>query len=136
VRIHDFLRARAGTRAAADAPLGATGGARAAAITESALRGDDPVCVEALDVFARCYGAAAGDLALHAFARGGVWLGGGIAPKILPALRRRPFLEAFRAKGRFRDWLTSLPVAVCLAEDAALRGALREARSLAAKDAA
>lgn len=136
VRIHDFLRARSGTRIAPGTSPSGAGGGRAAAIAESALRGDDPVCVEALDCFVRCYGAAAGDLALHALASGGVWLGGGIAPKLLPVLRRGPFLEAFRAKGRFRDWLASLPVAVCLAEDAALRGALREARRIAAEDTA
>ncbi len=136
VRIHDFLRARSGASAAPEASLPAGQADRAAAIAASALRGDDPVCVEALDLFVRCYGSAAGDLALHAFASGGVWLGGGIAPKILPALQRGSFLEAFRAKGRFQDWLASLPVAVCLAEDAALRGALREARRLAAESAA
>jgi glucokinase len=129
VRIHDFLRARTGGGAPGAA---ASPGDRAAAIAAAALHGDDPLCVEALELFARCYGAAAGDLALHGFATGGVRLGGGIAPKILPALRRGGFLEAFRDKGRFRDWLAALPVAVCTAEDAALRGALREARRIAA----
>ena len=55
-----------------------------------------------------------------------------LADRTPRGLRGGGFLEAFRAKGRYRDWLTQLPVAVCLAEDAALLGALREARRLAA----
>jgi glucokinase len=103
-------------------------------IAAAALRGDDPRAVEALDLFVACYGAEAGNLALRAQSRGGVWLGGGIAPKLLSALRGPAFLEAFRAKGGFHDWLASLPVAVCLAEDAPLRGALAEARRIATSD--
>ena len=122
VRIHAFVCARRGTRASH---------ADAARIAEAGLRGDDPHSAEALELFVACYGAEAGNLALRAQSHGGVWLGGGIAPKLLPALREPAFLEAFRAKGSFRDWLASLPVAVCLAEDAPLRGALAEARRIA-----
>jgi glucokinase len=125
VRIHGFLRAAGGAKVPPRAD--------AAAIAEAGLRGDDPVCVEALELFAACYGAEAGNLALRAQSQGGVWLGGGIAPKLLPALRTPAFLEAFRARGPFTDWLASLPVAVCLADDAALRGALAEARRIAAE---
>jgi glucokinase len=118
VQVHEFLRA---------AHPGAAALRDAAAIAAAAERGD-PLAAEAQALFLACYGAEAGDLALRQLAHGGVWLGGGIAPKLLPALRRSGFLEAFRAKGRFRTWLSELPVAVCMAEDAALRGALREAR--------
>jgi glucokinase len=123
VRIHEFVCARSGTRAS---------DMDAAQIAGAGLRGDDPHSAEALELFAACYGAEAGNLALRAQSQGGVWLGGGIAPKLLPALRAPAFLEAFRAKGSFRDWLGDLPVAVCLAEDAALRGAIAEARRIAA----
>ena len=125
VRIHEFLRARAGSAA--------TPRSDAAAIADAGLRGDDPLCVEALELFVTCYGSEAGNLALRARSQGGVWLGGGIAPKILPALRRGAFVEAFCAKGSQREWLRSLTLAVCLADDAPLRGALREARRLAAR---
>jgi len=128
VRIHAFLRAEGGSRAAPRAD--------AADIAEAGLRGDDPVCVEALALFAACYGAEAGNLALRAWSQGGVWLGGGIAPKLLSALRGPAFLEAFRVRGPFTDWLASLPVAVCMADDAALRGALAEARRIARDGAA
>ena len=125
VRVHEFLRARGGAAAPARGD--------AAAIAEAGLRGDDPLCLEALELFVACYGSEAGNLALRARSQGGVWLGGGIAPKILPALRRGAFVEAFAAKGSQREWLRSVPVAVCLAEDAPLRGALREARRIAAE---
>jgi glucokinase len=118
VRIHEFLRAQHPGAPALRDP---------AAVAQAAQRGD-PLAAEALALFLSCYGAEAGDLALRCVAHGGVWLGGGIAPKLLPALRGGGFLEAFRAKGRFRAWLSQLPVAVCTAEDAPLRGALREAR--------
>ena len=123
VRIHEFVCARSGTRARH---------ADAAQIADTGLRGSDPGSAEALELFVACYGAEAGNLALRAQSHGGVWLGGGIAPKLLPALRRPAFLEAFCAKGSFHDWLSALPVAVCLAEDAALRGAIAEARRIAA----
>jgi glucokinase len=101
----------------------------AAEITASAQRGD-PASAEAFEIFLGSLGSHAGDLLLRAMAEGGLWLGGGIPPRILDALRRGPFLEALRAKGRFRDWLAARPVAVCLSPDAALFGALREARAL------
>jgi glucokinase len=69
------------------------------------------------------YGALAGNLALQFFATGGVVLGGGIAPAILPVLSEGAFLDAFRAKGRFREFLSGVPVKVILDERAALLGA-------------
>jgi glucokinase len=109
----DALRARI---AAGDGP---------AAIAESGLRGEDPVCAAALARFAQDYGAAAGDVALAHFALGGVILAGGIAPKILPALERPEFLAAFLAKGRFDALLSRIRVSVCLAPNPALEGAAR-----------
>jgi glucokinase len=132
VRIYEFLLdLRGGPPSPSFAASKREGGDLAAAIAGSGLRGDDALCAEALELFSSCYGSEAGNLALRALSHGGVWIGGGIAPKLLPALRAGAFLEAFRDKGRFRGWLSSLPVAVCLAEDAALQGALAEARRIA-----
>lgn len=105
-----------------------------AVVTEAALAGEDPVCEAALEVFSEGYAAAAGDAALAQVALGGVWLGGGIAPKILPALERPAFAQAFRDKGRFEPLLASLSLEVCLEADTALLGAaqlaLRDATDL------
>ena len=77
--------------------------------------------------FARCYGAAAGDFALASLALRGVYLGGGIAPAILPVLGSGEFLEAFRGGGRLRELLDRVPVRVVLDPDAPLLGAARYA---------
>ena len=92
-------------------------------ISAAALAGEDPVCDETLTRFVRIYGAVAGNFALAALAVGGVFLGGGIAPKILPRLQHGPFLESFAAKGRFNAWMRKIPVHVVLAPDVALLGA-------------
>jgi glucokinase len=101
-------------------------------IGEAALAGSCALCVRALDLFLRAWGAAAGNVALLALATRGVYLGGGIAPKLLPALRDGRFLDAFRAKGRFRDLLETIPVHVIRDPGVALRGAARRAARLAA----
>ena len=74
-------------------------------------------------LFAEIYGAEAGNLALKCLARGGVYLGGGIAPKILPILQEGHFLRGFSAKGRFRGLLEEMPVRVSMNEETALLGA-------------
>jgi len=94
----------------------------AATITRHALSGADPLCVEALDWFTRLYGAEAGNLALKMKATGGLYLGGGIAPKVLPALQNGSFLAAFRDKGRMRKLVESLPVQVICNEQVSLQG--------------
>lgn len=96
-----------------------------AAITRSALALKDPVSVEALDLFISAYGAEAGNLALKVMATGGVYIGGGIAPKILPKLQEPAFLEAFMDKGRFGKVMKTIPVRVVLNDRTALRGAAR-----------
>ncbi len=103
-----------------------------AEITESALARDCPLCVEALDLFVHFYGAEAGNLALKLMAIGGVYLGGGIAPRIVDKLRRGGFMDAFLDKGRMRPLLAAMPVRVIMREDAALLGAARYAARLAA----
>ena len=82
-----------------------------------------PLCVATLDLFVSVLGAEAGNLALKVLATGGVYLGGGIPPRILPALVEGPFLAAFRRKGRLSDLLARIPVSVILTPRAALLGA-------------
>jgi glucokinase len=102
-------------------------------IGESGLPGPDAgcgLCYRALEMFVAVYGAVAGNLALLGTATGGVWIGGGIAPKILPRLADGLFIETFRAKGRFVPFLEKVPVRVVLNDRAALLGAARHAAIL------
>jgi len=94
-----------------------------ARITKAALERRCPGCVEALEVFVGAYGAATGNLALGMMATGGVYIGGGIAPKILPALETGTFLRAFAAKPPFEAMLKKMPVNVILNDEAGLVGA-------------
>ncbi|MEW6221088.1 MAG: glucokinase, partial [Thermodesulfobacteriota bacterium] len=102
----------------------------AEAIANAALTGQDPRARQALGLFVRIYGAKAGDLALTGLCRGGLYLAGGIAPKILPRLRQPDFLKAFRAKGRFDTLMAAIPVAVVTSPDVGLRGAVLVASRL------
>jgi len=117
-----------------------------AEVREALARGDDParvigehglpgsaacpLCAKALEMFAAVYGAVAGNLALTGTATNGVWLGGGIAPKILPRLSDGLFLQSFLAKGRLAPYLERVPVRVILNQRAAMLGAARRAASL------
>ncbi|MBW2641868.1 MAG: glucokinase [Deltaproteobacteria bacterium] len=92
-------------------------------ITEAALASKDPGCVEALNMFVSIFGNLAGNLALTGMATGGVYLGGGISPKILSKLKVDNFMEAFTNKGRFKGLLEKIPVKVILNDKAALIGA-------------
>jgi glucokinase len=97
----------------------------AAVISQTALAGRSALCVHALNLFVSLYGAEAGNLALKVMAIGGVFVGGGIAPKILPKLQEPLFMEAFVAKGRMQPLLEAMPVAVILNDHTALFGAAR-----------
>jgi glucokinase len=103
----------------------------AAAIANAALSGRDEICVETLNWFVHLYGAEAGNLALKVMSRGGVYLGGGIAPKILPLLQSGAFLNAFLNKGRMSPLLKAMPVKVILNDRAALFGPALRAAQLA-----
>lgn len=92
-------------------------------ITAAALEGRDGIAVFALSLFARIFGQTAGDLALVSQCLGGVYLAGGIAPRILPILQQGAFLKGFRDKGRFSAWMERVPVYVVLDEDVGLKGA-------------
>jgi glucokinase len=94
-----------------------------AVISQAALAQEAEICVQALDLFVAAYGAEAGNLALRAKALGGIYVGGGIAPKILPKLVDGDFLRAFTDKGRYSEFVSRVPVHVILNEEAALRGA-------------
>jgi glucokinase len=94
-----------------------------AVVTNVALERKDEACVHALDLFVDVLGAEAGNHALRSLATGGVVLGGGIPPRILPALQTPRFLERFNAKGRFSTWTQSLGVRVTLEPRASLYGA-------------
>ncbi|HKO04966.1 MAG TPA: glucokinase [Candidatus Acidoferrales bacterium] len=96
-----------------------------AMISRAALDGKSPICMQALDIFVSLYGSEAGNLALTFLATGGLFVGGGIAPKILPKLRGSVFLEAFFSKGRLRPLLEQVPVRVILNDRTALLGAAR-----------
>ncbi|HTO46440.1 MAG TPA: glucokinase [Burkholderiales bacterium] len=113
-RIHDFLREG---RGAALAP-------------EEIASSADPVARAALDLFLECFGAEAGDHALAVLARGGVFLAGGIAPKILPQLRTGRFLAAFGAKGTHARVMARFPVRVVVNERLGLLGAAKLAAGL------
>jgi glucokinase len=89
-----------------------------------------PACMEALSMFVSAYGAEAGNLALRGVAAAGVYVGGGIAPKILPALQDPGFIDAFLAKGAMSEFLGQVPVKVILNEEAGLLGAAVHAQAL------
>lgn len=102
-----------------------------ARISRSALERRCPQCVETLDLFVAAYGAEAGNLALRSVATAGVYIGGGIAPKILPAMESGTFLDAFRGKDPMADLVATIPVAVILNADAGLLGSAVYASTIA-----
>jgi glucokinase len=95
----------------------------AAVVSEHALAGDDPLSAKALDMFASAYGAEAGNLALTVLASGGVYLAGGIAPRIATKLADGTFMAAFHDKGRLADLAARIPVHVIMNPDVGLLGA-------------
>ena len=96
-------------------------------ISRLALDGKSPLCRQALELFVSLYGAEAGNLALKLMATGGVYLGGGIAPRIISKLKDPVFMNAFTAKGRMRPLLQDIPVRVIMNPKTALLGAARHA---------
>lgn len=95
----------------------------AAIIAEAGLGKQAEIAVQALDLFASIYGAEAGNLALKALALNGLYLGGGIAPKLIAKLKDGTFLKAFVDKGRYKKMLSNIPVRVIMNPKAALLGA-------------
>jgi glucokinase len=101
----------------------------AATVAAQADEGGDEIAIQAMEQFVRMYGAEAGNLALKQMATGGLYVGGGIAPKILLWLQQPAFLQAFCAKGKMQGLMESIPVRVILNDRVALYGAARFARS-------
>lgn len=101
-----------------------------AVVSETGIAEGHPVCTKTLDMFVSIYGAEAGNLALKALAVGGVFVGGGIAPKIRTKLAEGGFIAAFCDKGRFSDLMESVPVHLVLNTQAPLLGAAHVARRL------
>ena len=102
--------------------------ASASEITQNALAGTCPVCVEVLDWWIDAFGAEAGNLALQVLAYGGVYFAGGIVLKILSKLESGRLCQSFAEKGRLNSVLSKIPISVVLNEDAPLLGAAHQAR--------
>jgi glucokinase len=128
VALYEFHAARAG---AESEPPWREGEDPAARIAQAAEEGTSAACRAAMTTFCRVLGAEAGNLALKALTRGGVFVAGGIAPKILGWLEAGDFLEGFHDKGRYRELMASIPVHVVMDPLVGMRGA---ARALAARD--
>jgi len=98
-------------------------GDQGAVIVEAAIEKKTQLCIGALDLFCSILGAEAGNLALKVMALGGVYLGGGMPPRIVTLLEKGPFLEAFRSKGRLSEMMARIPVYIILNPRTALIGA-------------
>jgi glucokinase len=125
VNVYEFLR----SEGCGDEPAGFAGQLaeedRAAAISRAAMDGTNRLAEQALNLWITVFGAEAGNLALKAMATGGIFLGGGISPKILPKLTGPLFMRAFLDKGRLRPLLQSIMVQVIINDKAGLLGAAR-----------
>jgi glucokinase len=129
--IFDFLLDRAGAQAGEVFARALQIGDPAGVVADFALANRDALAVQALDIFSSAYGAFAGNMALTALAHGGVYIAGGIAPKISAKLADGTFIRAFTAKGRFSALLQTIPVYVLMNDQVGLLGALAEAARIA-----
>lgn len=131
VNIYNFLRDTGRGKEPAWLKDEIRGNDPAAIITRAALQGRCELCVQTLDLFVRYYGAEASNLALKIMSTGGVYVGGGIAPKILEKLKDGTFMNAFTLTGRMHYLLEAMPVRIILNDKTALLGAARLAASQA-----
>jgi glucokinase len=129
--MYDFVKSERGREDSLAVARAFLGTDRAAVISRFGLEGSDPICREALTMFASIYGSEAGNLALQYRATGGVYLAGGIAAKILPALREGGFRESFRNKPPLEALLAKIPVRVVREPSVGLIGAAAEAYRMA-----
>jgi glucokinase len=130
---YEFLRDQQKGKESPELAAAMKQGDAAAAISGAAMTGTDPLAEQALDLWIRVYGAEAANLALKAMATGGLFLAGGITPKILSKLQGPLFMQAFLDKGRMRPLVESMPVHVVTNDKAGLLGAARCAATRAAK---
>ncbi len=128
--IYSFLRLESHVEEPAWLKAEIAAGDPSAAVSEAALAGRDPVCVHALTMFCDIYGSEAANLALKVLALGCVYLGGGIAPKILPMLTGGAFVKGFLAKGRLNEILKRIEVRVALNPATGLLGAAHYAAAM------
>jgi len=128
--LYGFLRDTQGTPEPSWLTEELKSGDPSAVISTAGLQGRDRTCVQTLELFAEIYGAEAGNLALKCLAVGGVFVTGGIGPKILRVLQNGSFLRAFTDKGRFTDLMRSLRVSVVLNPRTPLLGAAHYALRL------
>jgi glucokinase len=127
VELYDFLLEDRGVEKPAALARAMAAGDPAAEIVRASRERACGVCPHVVELWVRLYGAEAGDLALKMMATGGLYVGGGIAPKILPELRSGGLLATFADKGRMRTLLEAMPVRIILDDRAALLGAARVA---------
>ena len=125
--VYEFLRDAKGGQEPAWLREAMAAGDPSATISKAGMEGRCELCVKALDMFVSFYGAEAGNLALKTMAIGGVYVGGGIAPRIIRKLQGPLFMAAFTAKGRMRPLMKAMPVRVIMKETTALLGAARAA---------
>jgi glucokinase len=127
VNIYEFLRDTGRGEETPEVAAAMKSGDPAAAISKAALDGSSPTCLQALDMLVSIYGAEAGNLALKIMATRGIYIGGGIAPKIIRKLQEPRFMKAFCDKGRLKPVLQLIPVRVITNDLTALLGAARYA---------
>ncbi len=126
--IFNFLQASLGTSSGlVQTTLGSND---AAQVTDLAMNRKHPIAVKALDLFVEIYGAYAGNLALAGLSRGGVYVAGGIAPKIIDKLREGGFMRAFCSKGGFSAMMSEIPVHVVMNQKVGLLGAAQEGQRM------
>ncbi len=130
---YEFLREVRGMEEPASLAARMTAEDPNAVITELALAAKSEICEKAMDMFVSAYGAEAGNLALKVLSVGGLYVGGGIAPRILEKLKDGTFMKAFADKGRMSQLLVNMPVRVILESKTALMGAAAYAEARAAE---
>jgi glucokinase len=127
VNVYEFFRARARDPEPEWLARERAGGDPSAAIAKAGMERADPVAAKALELFVSVYGAEAGNLALKILATGGVYVGGGIAPKILRKIQEGEFVRSFVMKGRYEGLMRQMPVWVILNDRIAIIGAAHHA---------
>jgi glucokinase len=125
VNVYEFLRQSGCGKESAEFADALHKGDAAATISKAAIERTQPLAEKALDLWVAVYGAEAGNLALKVMATGGLFLAGGISPKVLAKLKEPLFMQAFVAKGRLRPLMEEIPVQVVTNEKAGLLGAAR-----------
>jgi glucokinase len=125
VNVYEFLHENGYAKESPELASQLQAGDAAAAISHAALANTCPLAARALDLWVSVYGAEASNLALKVMATGGLFLAGGISPKVLPKLTGPIFTEAFLDKGRLRPLLEAIPVQVVTNDKAGLLGAAR-----------